>query len=191
MGRCHEIRGRWGEGLTAEKMKDCRWLQPTLVGMFEFVEWIPDDHLRHASFIGLREDKDPRSVVRELYLQVSAYPRTIPGVRPDSQSHRERRVQNLPGSPTPGLGPVKRTKVAEVQVGNRSRGRRGGIGQAAFGGSDSRGRRGSRNADLQSRLQDYRTGSDDQRQGRFRAVCRLTQTDTAPPIRVRGLCRFY
>ena len=72
MGRCHEIRGRWGEGLTAEKMKDCRWLQPTLVGIFEFVEWIPDDHLRHASFIGLREDEDPRSVVRELYLQVSA-----------------------------------------------------------------------------------------------------------------------
>jgi bifunctional non-homologous end joining protein LigD len=57
--------GRWGEGLTAEKMKDCRWLTPSLVGMFEFVEWTPDDHLRHASFLGLREDKDPRSVVQE------------------------------------------------------------------------------------------------------------------------------
>jgi len=30
--------GRWGEGLTATKMKDCRWLRPVLVGQFEFVE---------------------------------------------------------------------------------------------------------------------------------------------------------
>jgi hypothetical protein len=31
--------GRWGEGLTAEKMKDCRWVEPKLVARFEFVEW--------------------------------------------------------------------------------------------------------------------------------------------------------
>src|SRR6266851_10223308 len=24
--------GRWGEGLTADKMKECRWLRPVLVG---------------------------------------------------------------------------------------------------------------------------------------------------------------
>jgi DNA ligase D-like protein (predicted ligase) len=34
--------GRWGEGLTADKMKDCRWLTPALVGQIEFVEWTPD-----------------------------------------------------------------------------------------------------------------------------------------------------
>jgi bifunctional non-homologous end joining protein LigD len=34
--------GRWGQGLTAEKMKDCRWLKPVLVGQFEYVEWTPD-----------------------------------------------------------------------------------------------------------------------------------------------------
>jgi ATP-dependent DNA ligase len=38
--------GRWGQGLTAAKMKDCRWLKPVLVGQFEFREWTPDDHLR-------------------------------------------------------------------------------------------------------------------------------------------------
>jgi bifunctional non-homologous end joining protein LigD len=57
--------GRWGQGITAEKMKDCRWLRPELVGQFEFVEWTPDAHLRHSKFIGLREDKDARKVVRE------------------------------------------------------------------------------------------------------------------------------
>jgi len=30
-----------------------------------FFEWTPDGHLRHASFAGLRDDKDPLDVVRE------------------------------------------------------------------------------------------------------------------------------
>jgi ATP-dependent DNA ligase len=38
-------------------MKECRWLKPVLVGQFEFVEWTPDNHLRHSRFMGLREDK--------------------------------------------------------------------------------------------------------------------------------------
>ena len=57
--------GHWGQGLTAAKMKDCRWLKPQLVGEFEFVEWTPDDHLRHSRFIALRDDKDARDVQRE------------------------------------------------------------------------------------------------------------------------------
>src|SRR5579864_3409833 len=45
--------GRWGQGLTADKMNDCRWLTPALVGQFEFLEWTPDRHLRHALFVRL------------------------------------------------------------------------------------------------------------------------------------------
>jgi bifunctional non-homologous end joining protein LigD len=47
--------GRWGQGLTAEKMKNCVWVKPEIVGQFEFVEWTPDNHLRHSRFIGLRD----------------------------------------------------------------------------------------------------------------------------------------
>jgi len=57
--------GRWGQGLTADKMKDCRWLKPVLVGQFEFVEWTPDQHLRHSRFVALREDKNAKQVRRE------------------------------------------------------------------------------------------------------------------------------
>jgi DNA ligase D-like protein (predicted ligase) len=46
--------GRWGLGLTAEKMKDCRWIKPVMVGQFEYVEWTPDKHLRHSRFVALR-----------------------------------------------------------------------------------------------------------------------------------------
>ena len=56
--------GRWGEGLTAEKMKACRWLRPTLVGQFVFVEWTPERHLRHSRFVDLREGIEPRNVKR-------------------------------------------------------------------------------------------------------------------------------
>ena len=41
------------DGLTAEKMKDCVWLRPLLVGRFEFLEWTPDNHLRHAKFVAM------------------------------------------------------------------------------------------------------------------------------------------
>jgi hypothetical protein len=33
------------QGLTAEKMNDCRWLRPSLVALFEFLERTPDNHL--------------------------------------------------------------------------------------------------------------------------------------------------
>lgn len=58
--------GRWGQGLTQEKMRACRWLKPVLVGEFEFTEWTEDGHLRHSRFVGLREDKKARDVVREM-----------------------------------------------------------------------------------------------------------------------------
>ena len=57
--------GRWGAGLTAAKMEECRWLNPQLVAQFEFVEWTQDAHLRHSRFVGLREDKKAREVTRE------------------------------------------------------------------------------------------------------------------------------
>ena len=57
--------GRWGAGLTAAKMVECRWLDPVLVGQFEYVEWTSDGHLRHSRFMGLRADETARDVRRE------------------------------------------------------------------------------------------------------------------------------
>jgi DNA ligase D-like protein (predicted ligase) len=57
--------GRWGQGLTAEKMKQCVWLKPEIVVRIDFAEWTSADHLRHPKYAGLRDDKDPRKVVRE------------------------------------------------------------------------------------------------------------------------------
>ena len=57
--------GRWGQGLTKAKMAECRWLKPVLVGQVEFLEWTADNHLRHAKFVALREDKSALQVRRE------------------------------------------------------------------------------------------------------------------------------
>jgi bifunctional non-homologous end joining protein LigD len=43
---------------------DCRWVKPTLVAQFEFVEWTADGHLRHVHFVGLRDGVGARDVVR-------------------------------------------------------------------------------------------------------------------------------
>ena len=57
--------GRWAQGLTAERMKECVWVKPQVVAEVEFLEWTGADHLRHTKFINLRDDKDPPKVVWE------------------------------------------------------------------------------------------------------------------------------
>jgi DNA ligase D-like protein (predicted ligase) len=58
-------RARWGEILDAENMKKCVWVRPKLVAVIEFLEWTEGDRLRHSKFIALRDDKNPRDVVKE------------------------------------------------------------------------------------------------------------------------------
>jgi DNA ligase D-like protein (predicted ligase) len=55
----------WGEGITAEEMKLLTWLKPLRVAEVSFAEWTRDGSLRHAAFVGLRDDKCPRDVRRE------------------------------------------------------------------------------------------------------------------------------
>jgi DNA ligase D-like protein (predicted ligase) len=56
---------RWGGGVTAEQMREMRWVKPHVVAQIRFVEWTADGHLRHAAFMGLREDKDAKDVRRD------------------------------------------------------------------------------------------------------------------------------
>jgi DNA ligase D-like protein (predicted ligase) len=58
-------KGRWGTGLTADDMQKCIWVCPERVARIEYLEWTDGDHLRHAKFGGLREDKDAQSVTKE------------------------------------------------------------------------------------------------------------------------------
>jgi bifunctional non-homologous end joining protein LigD len=57
--------GRHGQGVTASEMKLCHWIEPKIVCQIKFNEWTRDQRLRQPVFLGLREDKDAKEVVRE------------------------------------------------------------------------------------------------------------------------------
>jgi ATP-dependent DNA ligase len=57
--------GHWGEGVTEEDMRVLKWVKPKLVAEIAFTEWTRDGHLRHSTFVTMRDDKKAREVVRE------------------------------------------------------------------------------------------------------------------------------
>ncbi len=57
--------GKWVQGITPSMMRKMHWVNPVFVCEVKFVEWTRDGKLRAPVFLGLREDKKPRDVVRE------------------------------------------------------------------------------------------------------------------------------
>jgi len=49
----------------APRVKTAVWTKPKLVAQVSFTEWTSDHRLRHPSFLGLREDKGVKDVVKE------------------------------------------------------------------------------------------------------------------------------
>jgi bifunctional non-homologous end joining protein LigD len=57
--------GEWMQGITPGEMRKYTWVNPKFVCQIKFAEWTRDRKLRQPVFLGLRQDKDPRGVVRE------------------------------------------------------------------------------------------------------------------------------
>jgi bifunctional non-homologous end joining protein LigD len=57
--------GQWVLGITPSMMKKIHWINPKFVAEIKFAEWTRDGKLRAPVFLGLRDDKQPREVVRE------------------------------------------------------------------------------------------------------------------------------
>jgi bifunctional non-homologous end joining protein LigD len=55
-------RSRWSRRPAGSE----RWVEPKLVAEVEFGGWTPDAKIRHAVYVGLRSDKSPQEVVREV-----------------------------------------------------------------------------------------------------------------------------
>ena len=54
-----------GRSESGTEMGDYVWLRPETVTEIKFAEWTKGGVLRHAEFVALREDKDPKEVLRE------------------------------------------------------------------------------------------------------------------------------
>jgi len=46
-------------------LRQTHWTEPKMIAEVAFTEWTSDGSIRHPSFQGLREDKNPKEVVRE------------------------------------------------------------------------------------------------------------------------------
>jgi bifunctional non-homologous end joining protein LigD len=57
--------GQWVLGITPAMMRRCEWINPIFVCQVRFAEWTRDGKLRQPVFLGMRDDKPPREVVRE------------------------------------------------------------------------------------------------------------------------------
>jgi bifunctional non-homologous end joining protein LigD len=53
-------------------LKGVHWTEPALVAEVRYAGWTADQVLRHAAFVGLREDKGPAEVVRDAGAQATA-----------------------------------------------------------------------------------------------------------------------
>ncbi|WP_237763932.1 non-homologous end-joining DNA ligase [Terrimicrobium sacchariphilum] len=53
------------KNLTPAELRSAHWVKPEMVAQVRFKEWTSDGRLRQPVFLGLREDKSPRDVVRE------------------------------------------------------------------------------------------------------------------------------
>src|SRR5213595_1083097 len=54
----------------APRERAATWVKPRYVVQVAFTEWTGDNRLRHPSFLGMRDDKSPKEVVREKPLSV-------------------------------------------------------------------------------------------------------------------------
>jgi bifunctional non-homologous end joining protein LigD len=57
--------GAWVMGITPGMMKKITWVDPVFVAQVKFSEWTRDGKLRQPVFLGLRDDKKAKQVVRE------------------------------------------------------------------------------------------------------------------------------
>ena len=53
------------EGGPAEPSREVQWVEPDLVAQVEFTEWTDEGRMRQPVFLGLRDDREARHVVRE------------------------------------------------------------------------------------------------------------------------------
>ena len=57
----------FAQGLpTGFRVRDAVWIEPRIVCEVAFMEWTHHGHIRHASYQGLRPDKEARDVIREV-----------------------------------------------------------------------------------------------------------------------------
>jgi bifunctional non-homologous end joining protein LigD len=85
------------------------WVKPRLVAQVKFTEWTNDGRLRHPVYLGLRDDKKARDIVREDTSRLNAGSQRISN--PRTQNPEPRTLNPVPGTLNPAL--VDRLRAIE------------------------------------------------------------------------------
>jgi bifunctional non-homologous end joining protein LigD len=102
------------------------WVKPALVAEVSFVEWTGDGKVRHASFQGLRADKDPREVVMEREIDSDAEPPPAPAARKvvkkgEQKGEKKAAKANAAGPVSSSKKKAERVEVAGIGISNADR----------------------------------------------------------------------
>jgi len=83
----------------SEARKDAVWVKPGTVVEVRFANWTADNLVRQAAFLGLREDKDPKEVIRE---SAGAVPRSGRKTQPEKESpaQKSESAEDEPSGPS-------------------------------------------------------------------------------------------
>ncbi|HVT96018.1 MAG TPA: non-homologous end-joining DNA ligase, partial [Acidobacteriaceae bacterium] len=114
------------KSLPTEAKKDAVWVKPTMVIEARFSNWTSDHLVRQAAFLGLREDKDPKEVVREVAESIPRLSRKHTNsetAQPSTPHHDAKKAKHsVPAgtaakveSPRPSKSP-NRTQVAGLSI---------------------------------------------------------------------------
>jgi len=82
---------------TTGEARGAHWVRPQLVAQVAFTEWTRGGHLRHPSFLGLREDKAASSIVRDRALGTTELPHA------PTPSHKTAKRKSAPAAKAPAF----------------------------------------------------------------------------------------
>jgi bifunctional non-homologous end joining protein LigD len=78
----------------ADARRDVHWVEPKLVAQVRFANWTADNLVRQAAFLGLREDKPPTEVTREM-----------PTAKPAKRAAKSSAASTRSSQPAPSSSP--------------------------------------------------------------------------------------
>src|SRR5438105_11674787 len=93
----------------APRVKVATWVRPRFVVQVAFTEWTGDNRLRHPSFLGMRDDKSVKEVVRE-----KPVPAPVPAPVPGKPRKRSRGGSGTGSGSGAGAGSVKLTHPERI-----------------------------------------------------------------------------
>jgi bifunctional non-homologous end joining protein LigD len=105
LGKLEQERAAFSNPPKGWQARGAHWVKPELVAEVAFTEWTSEGTLRHPSFQGLRLDKKPREVVRE----VPAAPSPARQKRPKQKQAKPRRTGRGRHGEDVALGAVRLT----------------------------------------------------------------------------------